>query len=101
MDQAAKAILRGPIAPWREADPRRPGIERAKIEVHPVLVGLATVEGGAFELDLPDLHSRRDHAVADVGGILQMMSQRRGWDLGRGSAMHECHRPERRLARRT
>src|SRR6476660_6447707 len=48
MDQAPKAVLRRPVASRSDADARRPGIQRSKIERKPILIRLAAVECGRF-----------------------------------------------------
>src|ERR1043165_4369176 len=74
-----------------------------------MLVGLASVEGRGFELQhcalevfgVPEREAAGDDAVADVRGILQVVTERRERQFGGRGTMNERDGTERRLGRRT
>src|SRR5438067_1792621 len=105
MYQMRVAVLPGPVA--REVKRGTPGkrIQRSKIQRGAVLIRLAAVEGRTFKFQRAiaagiENEPRRNYAVADVGGILQVMPERRGFHLAGRAAMQISHWAKSRLARR-
>ena len=90
--------LRRPAAPKPQLEPPGDGVGRSPVEIPPVFVRLAAVEGRALQSDAAAPPPGRDHVARDVGGVEPMVREGRRRVLARGGAVHEGDGPERGLA---
>src|SRR5580698_4668734 len=101
MLQPSIAVLRRPIARGGGAGPDRPGIKRRQLNAPALLIGLASVEHRSLKLEAVDNHSAGQHSETSVGGILEVVSQRRRRIFRRRFAVKVRHWAQSRLRRRS
>src|SRR4051812_47305188 len=75
-------------------------IEPNGVEVPTVLIRLSAVECRAFELPGVSEQPGGEHTKTHVRGILPVMTDRSGWVVHRGGAMHKGYRAESGLTGR-
>src|SRR5215472_12880818 len=85
--QMRERVLGAPVSSGLNREAGGPGIDPAGIDVPAELVGLATVEAGGFQAKQLVGDSRGDYIVGDVGGIFEMVAERRQRIFGSRGAM--------------
>src|SRR5207245_1439857 len=90
-----------PVLCRRHGEARRPGVDRAVVDVPAVLVRLLSMEAARFEPEDTARDSGGNHFVGDMAGVLPMVAQCRLRQLRCRRAMWKRDRSERGVADRS